>query len=265
MRNRSSQILLVFAAAVSCTGFANAQDLDGLYQPSGSSWTCLADHIGMDGGALSVEGDIFNGVESRCQLTNPRLDGDGTTYTAICSAEGEEYREDLTLTPTQKGLSFRRSGETFYWDRCGTVQGAPAVKARTAQPSLNNRWGFDNNAASISTGNDYFELSCDAFNASSTYPTARLVAPCPLCFPKETSKYTLRIDGEFSREYEFERISNAEGSSSDLDYYPDWNDGLVSALMAGSLLDVLEQGNVIASFPLAGSSRAIGQLRQQCN
>ena len=81
----------------------------------------------------------------------------------------------------------------------------------------------------------------------------------------ETSNYTLQIDGQFSREYEFERVSNAEGSVSGLDYYPDWNEGLVSALMAGSVLDVLEQGNVIASFPLAGSSRAIVQLRQLCN
>jgi hypothetical protein len=81
----------------------------------------------------------------------------------------------------------------------------------------------------------------------------------------ETSNYTLRVDSQFSREYEFQRVSNAEGSVSDLDYYPDWNEGLVAALMAGSALDILDQGTVIASFPLAGSSRAIDQLRQQCN
>ncbi|MEP3784155.1 MAG: hypothetical protein ABJM65_04955 [Ascidiaceihabitans sp.] len=53
------------------------------------------------------------------------------------------------------------------------------------------------------------------------------MALCPLYFPMETSSYTLRVDGQFSREYEFERVSNAEGSISGLDYYPDWSEGLV--------------------------------------
>jgi hypothetical protein len=81
----------------------------------------------------------------------------------------------------------------------------------------------------------------------------------------ESSVYTLRVDGQFSQDYEFERVSNAEGSISGLDYYPLWNEGLVTALMAGSVLEVIEQNNVIATFPLAGSSNAIDRLRQRCN
>lgn len=265
MKNKSPLFMLVASAALSCASLVHAQRLDGLYQPSGQSWTCLPEQVGMDGGALSVVGDIFNGVENRCQLTNPRPSGAGTTYTAVCSAEGEESREDLTLTPTANGISLRRGGTTFYWERCGTLQDVSAAQAGSIQQGNSDRWSNGNRAASISTGSNYFELSCDVYDASATYPTARLVAPCPLCFPMETSNYTLRVDGQFSREYEFERVSNAEGSVSGLDYYPDWNEGLVSALMAGSTLDVLEQCNVIASFPLAGSSQAIGQLRQQCN
>lgn len=265
MKNKSPLIVLVASATLSCAGLVNAQSLDGLYQPSGQSWTCSPEQIGMDGGALSVEGDVFNGVENRCQLTNPRPSGAGTTYTAVCSAEGEESREDLTLTPTANGINLQRSGSTIYWERCGVLQDAPAAQAGSAPQGNSDRWSYGNRAASISTGGGYFELSCDTFNASSTYPTARLVAPCPLCFPMETSNYTLRVDGQFSREYEFERVSNAEGSVSGLDYYPDWTEGLVSALMTGSTLDVLKQGNVIATFPLTGSSRAVGQLRQQCN
>ena len=265
MKNITTLGAMVVSFALCIVTSAYAQSLDGLYQPSGQSWSCLPEQVGMDGGALSVEGDIFNGLENRCQLTNPRPNGAGTTYTAVCSAEGEESREDLTLTPTANGISMQRRGSTFYWERCGASQDASAAQAGSEQQNDSDRWSYGNRVASISTGDAYFELSCDTFNASSTYPTVRLMAPCPLCFPMETSNYTLRVDNQFSREYEFERVSNAEGSVSGLDYHPDWNEGLVSALMAGSALEILEQGNVIASFPLAGSSRAIGQLRQQCN
>ena len=49
------------------------------------------------------------------------------------------------------------------------------------------------------------------------------------------------------------------------DYAPNWDTGVVRALMAGSVLEVVEANNVIASFPLAGSSRAIGALRASCS
>lgn len=68
-----------------------------------------------------------------------------------------------------------------------------------------------------------------------------------------------------AQEIEFERVSNAKGLISGLDYYPMWNAGLVPAVKASSVLEVLEQGNVIAMFPLTGSSMAIDQLQQRCN
>lgn len=237
-----------------------AEDIDGLYQPSGTDWTCSLSEVGMDGGALAIQNGVFEGIENRCTLTNPQPNGRGTQFAALCSAEGNTYEQPITITPTANGVSIQRDGVTSYWRRC---EGAQTASTDADVPQ--GRWSYSDRAASIIAGGNAFELSCEAFNPSSTYPTARLVAPCPVCFPMETSTYTLRVDGQLSQDYTFERVSNAEGSISDLDYYPLWNEGLIIALMAGSVLEVIEQGNVIATFPLVGSSRAIGQLRQQCN
>ncbi len=254
-----AQAILAFIAMV-VSGGAYAQNIDGLYQPSAANWSCSPDQVGLDGGALAIQNGIFEGVENRCDLTNPQSSGRGTEFTAVCSAEGTTYEQQMTITPTANGVSIQRDGFTSYWKRC---ESAPA-SANTASPPQGS-WGYDNGTAFIVAANNSFELSCEPYSASSTYPTARLSAPCPTCFPMETSTYTLRVDGRFSKDYEFERVSNAEGSISGLDYYPLWNEGLVTALMAGSVLEVIEQGNVIATFPLAGSSRAIDQLRQRCN
>ena len=237
-----------------------AQSIDGLYQPSGADWSCAPDQIGVEGGALAIQNGIFEGVENRCELTNPQSDGRGTSFTAVCSAEGSTYQEQMTIAPTANGVSIQRDGFTSYWRRCAQPQ-----TTSTGSVPPQGRWTYADRTASIVAGGNTFELSCEPLNASSTYPTARLMAPCPTCFPMESSVYTLRVDGQFSQDYEFERVSNAEGSISGLDYYPLWNEGLVTALMAGSVLEVIEQNNVIATFPLAGSSNAIDQLRQRCN
>ena len=152
MKNKSLLFVVVTSAALSFASLVHAQSLDGLYQPSGQSWSCLPEQVGMDGGALSVEGDIFNGVENRCQLTNPRPSGAGTTFTAVCSAEGEESREDLTLTPTANGISLQRSGSTFYWERCGALQDASVGQTGSTQPT-NGRWvyGFGQGVEESST------------------------------------------------------------------------------------------------------------------
>lgn len=252
--------LLTAALSLLISTPLQAQNIDGLYQPSGADWTCSPDQIGMDGGALAIQNEVFRGVENRCDLTNPQPDGSGTAFTAICSAEGSTYQQQMTITPTANGISIQRDGFTSYWKSCAQPQ-----TTRTGSQPQQGRWSYADRTASIVADGNAFELSCEPLNASSTYPTARLMAPCPTCFPMETSVYTLRVDGQFSQDYEFERVSNAEGSISGLDYYPLWNEGLVTALMAGSVLEVIEQNNVIATFPLAGSSNAIDQLRQRCN
>ena len=42
-------------------------EYDGLYYPTGrTGWTCNPDHIGLDGGALSIDDGYLDGVENRC-------------------------------------------------------------------------------------------------------------------------------------------------------------------------------------------------------
>lgn len=256
---------LTTLAAIAITAAVHAEDFDGIYQPQGYDWTCDPDDIGMDGGALAIGGGYIDGVENRCELQNPRksTSTSGTQFTAVCSGEGMEYREELTITSTENGVRILRDGHEIMWARCG--EGQSPMNTDAASQGSDDRWGYANTRASIISGGNSFTLSCEPFNPSSTYPTALLSASCPACFPGETTKYTIRIDDVFKATYEFERVSNAAGSSSDLGYYPDWHDGLVPALMAGSKLQVLENDGVIASFPLSGSSRAIGQLRDDCN
>ncbi|MFG5384143.1 hypothetical protein [Yoonia sp. R2-816] len=243
---------------------ASADQFDGLYRPAGAAyenWSCEPRDIGMDGGALSIGDGYLDGVENRCELRNPRVSASGTAtkFTAVCSAEGSEYREDVVIARTSNGVSITRNDNRVEWTRCDQ----PA--AQTVLAPATDNWNFVDRTASIVSGGNAFSMSCDTYNASSTYPTATISVPCPTCFPGETNSYTLSVDDQFIQTYEFERISNAKGSQSGLDYYPAWNEGLVGALMAGSKLDVLEDGAVIASFPLSGSSRAIAAMRDACN
>ena len=196
-RPPSDFCIAVFAVCTTAAlaGPVFAQSIDGLYQPSGADWSCSPDQIGMDGGALAIRDGVFDGVENRCDLTNPQADGRGTSFTAICSAEGSTYQEQMTITPTANGVSIQRDGFTSYWRSC-----APPQTTSTGSASPQGRWTYADRSASIVAGSNAFELSCEPLSASSTYPTARLMAPCPTCFPLEASTYTLQVDGQFSQD-----------------------------------------------------------------
>lgn len=264
MRSEPSVSIVATAIVIGFTGVAQAQDIDGIFQPSGSSWSCDPEQIGIDGGAVAIQSGVINGVENRCNLTQPKSSGTGTSFVAVCSAEGTDYSEPITISPTADGVRIERNGSTANWTRC-EEDNSPADVTQVARRPSDDRWSYVNRSASIVSGGNALSLSCETFNPSSTYPTANLVAPCPTCFPGETTSYVLRVDDQFAATYEFTRINNAEGSESDLDYYPDWYDGIIAALMAGSRLDVVEGAAVIASFPLTGSSDAIMSLRTSCN
>lgn len=245
---------------------AISEQYDGIYRPAGDDfrgWSCADSDIGLDGGAVAVPDGYLEGVENRCALTSSQPTSNVTTCTSVCAAEGSEYREAVTITPTADGVSLTRNGRTVEWVRCDADNAASNTQGAASAPS--GTWSYADGKASILAGGNYFALSCEAMGASATYATARMSVSCPLCFPMEFTNYTFRIDDLFEQQYEFERISNAEGSVSGLDYYPDWYDGLVAALMAGSGLEVIEQGGVIASFSLTGSGHAIAALRDACN
>lgn len=106
MRSLGAFLLL----AVSATSLA-AGPFDGIYRPDGSAtWDCTS--IGQDGGALAVQDDVYYGVESACQLTNPvAVNGmSAVLYDGECNGEGESYSKRIMLMRVPEGLAVIQDG-----------------------------------------------------------------------------------------------------------------------------------------------------------
>lgn len=103
------------------TGSAIAQSkFDGLYYPKDDPepWNCKAEDIGQYGGSLGVQEDKLYGVENTCTLTSPRTTVYGLEFIGLCSGEGDEYREIITLLRTPMGLTVTSNGHTSEWLQC---------------------------------------------------------------------------------------------------------------------------------------------------
>jgi hypothetical protein len=111
------------------------QKFEGIYRPviaDGVHWSCEADDIGQDRGSLGVVDGALFGLENTCDLTNPRLQPDGSvTFAATCEAEGERIKEEIALAMTSDGISVSRSGRTTEWRSCAE----PVVGAEEASAS----------------------------------------------------------------------------------------------------------------------------------
>ncbi len=255
MKNQTSLGLLAVSASLACATAGHAQGIDGLYQPSGASWSCSADQVGMDGGALSIQGDVLNGVENRCYLTSPRPDGAGTRYTAVCSAEGEEYREDLTLKPTANSLSLERDGSTVYWERCGAAQGASERQEAFALPT-NGTWvydfrqGFSESSTRDPSGN-VISFSCNDFGEDGGLYVEIGGEPV------SSGQVTFDVDGlTFPMTVWSDGGSiNTECSVCAANYTALWE-----ATAAGNLLTVRASDGRSAAFSLNGSRDALGDF-----
>ncbi|WP_092783148.1 hypothetical protein [Jannaschia pohangensis] len=105
--------------APAATSPASLARLQGLYRLS-SSWSCRADQIGMDGGAMAVEGDKLMAVESVCTLGSPSPVGaTGAVLTrAECSGEGEAFSEDMILFRDDTSLTIIRPAGKITWMPC---------------------------------------------------------------------------------------------------------------------------------------------------
>ncbi|QGX97487.1 hypothetical protein EI983_04025 [Roseovarius faecimaris] len=108
--------IAVFTAAASATPF------DGLYAPSESfaMWSCQAEDIGADVGAVGIMKDYLQGVENACKLTNPtNVRGmDAVLYDAICSGEGEKYSHRVMLMRHDNGIYVIQDGYAAEWRSC---------------------------------------------------------------------------------------------------------------------------------------------------
>ncbi|PJI86354.1 hypothetical protein BC777_2723 [Yoonia maricola] len=96
-----------------------ASPYDGVYKQTANAECAL---VGVDGGALKIEDDIFYGVEVQCRMTNPTdIDDMGATlYDMQCSGEGTSWSERAMLMPDadDSGLYMIWSGYAFRYDRC---------------------------------------------------------------------------------------------------------------------------------------------------
>lgn len=97
----------------------SASPYDGVYKQTANAECAL---IGVDGGALKIEADIFYGVEVECRMTNPvDVDQmDATIYEMKCTGEGATWSERAMLMPDAEdtGLYMIWNGYAFRYDRC---------------------------------------------------------------------------------------------------------------------------------------------------
>lgn len=135
-----------------------AQQIDGLFRPDypwAASWSCSADHLGSDGGALGILDGKLYGVEITCELGPPRPVTGGQLFSATCSGEGESYTTDYIIATTPTGLSLTRDAETVQWRRCDAA----------AHAAVSNSWvsGFAmgvNEGSTIDAMGNEIILSC---------------------------------------------------------------------------------------------------------
>ena len=243
------------ALALACvTIVANAQTIDGLYQPTGSSWTCSPDQIGMDGGALAIRNGVFDGVENRCNLTDPIATDGGTRFTAICSAEGSTYSELMTITPTSTGVSIERNGFTSSWSRC---EGRQAATGPT--PPRNDRWTFGGGQGIFESATRDDQGNSIAFTCNDLGENGGLyvelggqpISGGPASFDVDGNVYGMTVWADGGR-------INTECTVCGDIYTSLWN-----ATAAGNLITVTASDGRTAAFSLAGSGDALGSVACQ--
>ncbi len=104
-------------ALLPAAAFANPYD--GVYKQTANAECAL---VGVDGGSLKIEDNIFYGVEVECRMSNPvDVDQmDATLYEMQCSGEGESWTERAMLMADAEdtGLYMVWNGYAFRYDRC---------------------------------------------------------------------------------------------------------------------------------------------------
>jgi len=104
-----------------CLGPAalTADTFDGVYKQTANAECTL---IGVDGGALKIEDNIFYGVEVECRMTSPIdvSDMNATLYEMQCTGEGSTWTERAMLMADaeEDGLYMIWDGYAFRYDRC---------------------------------------------------------------------------------------------------------------------------------------------------
>ncbi|WP_146188193.1 hypothetical protein [Ascidiaceihabitans donghaensis] len=232
----------------------SAQGIDGLYQPTGLMWSCSPDQIGMDGGALAIQNGVLDGVENRCDLTNPTPMDSSIRFTAVCSAEGSTYSERMTITPTSTGVRIERNGFTSSWSRC---EGHQAATGPT--PPRNDRWTFGGGQGVYESATRDNQGNSITFTCNDLGENGGLYVELG-GQPISGGQVSFDVDGAT-----FGMTAWAEGGRINTEctvcggiYTSLWN-----ATAAGNLMTVTASDGRTAVFSLAGSGDALGNVACQ--
>ena len=113
-------ILVALLAPLPAAGQTLLDEVQGLYYPPNQgTWDCAT--LGMDGGAVGVQGDTLHGVENACTLSNalPIPGMNAALFGLTCTAEGQSYDAgNVILVPTDNGLGLVYDGFVTTWLRC---------------------------------------------------------------------------------------------------------------------------------------------------
>ena len=116
---------VLFVLAVGLPAAAVAGPFDGLYRPNydwALDWDCL--RVGVDGGALAVEGETLRAVENSCTLRDPVeiRDMDAVLYAADCTGEGGASQGRIMLMAHDFGVYVIRDGFVLDWISCEAAE-----------------------------------------------------------------------------------------------------------------------------------------------
>ncbi|WP_333713517.1 hypothetical protein [Yoonia sp.] len=122
--------LLRFGAAVTVFPVALlASPFDGVYRQSANAECAL---VGVDGGSIKIENEIFYGVEVECRMINPvEIEGmNAVLYDMACIGEGSAWEERAIMMEDAQtsGILMIWDGYAFRYARCND----PAAAATEA-------------------------------------------------------------------------------------------------------------------------------------
>jgi len=227
---------------------------EGLYRPAdplGASWSCNPDSVGMDGGALAVLDGYFEGVENRCELTNPKvIDEGGTSFTALCYGESTLYVEQVTLRLNQNGLSILIGDDVVELARCASEA---AQSGSLGTSVINEPWTevFAQGTTEISTtdaGGNSITFTCNGGYDGGLY--IKLAGE-----PVLGGQVEVEVDGK-----SFALPIWAEGGAANTECTAcaDTYEALWVATAKGTMMTVKSGGGTTASFSLQGAGDLLG-------
>jgi hypothetical protein len=116
-----SALFVMLAAQAALAG-----PYDGVYKQAANAECAL---VGVDGGAVRIDNEIFHGVEVECLMVDPVnvLEMDALLYTMQCSGSDQVFSERAMLMNKAEGdgIIMVWDGYAFVYDRC-PEPGAPA-------------------------------------------------------------------------------------------------------------------------------------------